>query len=208
MSETQTLATQPRDKFGGHANRHLRKTGQLPAVLYGHKEATVALSISQEALVKALKSGGRVVHLAANGTTEQALIKEVQWDYLGTSPLHVDFERVSDTDRVEVRVTIELRGQANLTPGSTLDQPLHTLHVECPATAVPDRIRVSIEGLSLGQAIHVRELKLPDGVTTTDDPNIVVVQVISAVAEETTSETAEPEVIGRQAKDKEAAEGE
>src|SRR5206468_4967888 len=89
------------------------------------------------------------------------------WDHLGKDVLHIDFERVSADERIEVPVRIELKGIApGVTGGGILDQPLHTVMVECLAISIPDSIRVNINELQLGAAIHVKDLTLPEGVTT------------------------------------------
>jgi large subunit ribosomal protein L25 len=150
-----------------------------------------------------------VVDVQAEGKTEKALIKEVQWDHLGLEILHVDFARVAADERVEVNVRVELRGTAaGIATGGVIDQPIHLLAVECLAVALPDSIRVNVSALQLGQAIHVKELALPEGVKALTDPDAVVVQVIAKLVEpEATAaapegavaaEQAEPEVIRRE----------
>ena len=110
-------------------------------------------------------------------------------------------------ERVEINVRVELRGTAiGIAAGGVIDQPIHLLAVECLAIAVPDSIRVSVAELQLGQAIHVRELVLPEGVKVLTDPEAVVVQVIAKLVEPeaapapeaAAAEPAEPEVIRRE----------
>jgi large subunit ribosomal protein L25 len=128
----------------------------------------------------------------------------------------VDFRRVSKDERVRTTVEIELRGVApGTTAGGVLDQPLHKIHIECPAMSIPESIRVKIDQLVVGQAIHVKELDLPAGVKALEDPDLVVVQVKlqqvelpepTAVAP-TEATVAEPEVITKK-KEKPAEEEE
>jgi large subunit ribosomal protein L25 len=148
-----------------------------------------------------------------DGKTEKALIREIQWDHLGIDVLHVDFTRVAADERVVVPVSIELRGIApGVTAGGLLDQPLHSLEVECLAVSMPDSIRVNVNELQVGGVIHVRDLVLPAGVKAMAEPDAVVVQVkaAEAVAEPAAAaeapEQAEPEVIGRQKTAEEEAE--
>lgn len=204
MVESEVLDAQERKPHGSADARRLRRKGFIPAVLYGHKEATVPLTISRDDLARVMRHGSRVVDLQAGGKTEKALIKEVQWDHLGHDVLHVDFNRVSADERITVEVRIEMRGIApGVTAGGLLNQPLHTLEVECLAISVPESIRVNIGELQIGGAIHVRELTLPEGVKALADPEAIVVQVAAPAAEaaepavpgEATS--AEPEIIGR-----------
>jgi large subunit ribosomal protein L25 len=204
MAEQMVLITTRREGRGTRAATKLRKQGQLPAVLYGHKEETVSLTISSEELHNVVRHKARVVDLQTTGApTQKALIREIQWDHLGKEVLHVDFERVSADERIHVSVPIELRGIApGVTGGGVLDQPLHTLPIECPAIAVPESIRVNIGELQLGAAIHVRDLHLPEGVTTAADPDSIVVHVSLKLVEPEAAVApvpgvAEPEVIGR-----------
>jgi large subunit ribosomal protein L25 len=215
MAEQLVLTTKPRSQRGTRAAAKLRAGGDLPAVLYGHKQETVALTISAEALQNVIRHKARVVDLQSDGNeTQKALIREIQWDHLGKDVLHVDFERVSADERIHVSVPIEIRGIApGIAAGGVLDQPLHTLPIECPAISVPESIRVNVGELQLGAAIHVRELHLPEGVTTAADPDAVVVHVtVKQVEAEPTPVAApgaaEPEVIGRKAGEEEGEEKE
>ncbi len=212
MAETVVLTTQPRDGRGSSKARRLRRQGLIPAVIYGHQEATVALALPAEELQSAIRHGVRVLDLKTAAGTEKALIKEVQWDHLGKDVVHVDFARVAADERVTVTVRLELRGIApGVTAGGMLDQPMHTLEVECLVSAVPDSIRVNINELQLDQVIHLKDLALPPGVVAQADPDAVVVQVKAPEAEPEaatapTAEQAEPEVIGRKAAEEEEGE--
>jgi large subunit ribosomal protein L25 len=139
------------------------------------------------------------------------LIQEIQYDYLGKEVLHVDFLRASATDIIRVVVPIELRGTApGLKGGGVLIQPLHSIHVECAVANRPESIRVKLDDLQLGQAIHVRELPIPEGVKCLDNPEAVVVQIKTPTAEVAPASplegAVEPEVITAKKKDKEEGE--
>jgi large subunit ribosomal protein L25 len=208
MAEAVLLTTKSRKDLGKMNARRLRRQGLVPGVIYGHKEATLSVSLNNDDLKRAVRHGVRVVDIQAEGKVEKALIKEVQWDHLGLEILHVDFARVAADERVEVNVRVELRGTAaGIATGGVIDQPIHLLAVECLAIAVPDSIRVNVSALQLGQAIHVKELTLPEGVKALSDPDAVVVQVIAKLlepeaaptpAEGAVAEQAEPEVIRRE----------
>lgn len=205
------IKAEKRTGNGTRAARKLRKQGLVPCVVYGHKQDTISLAITHDDLFRAIRHGARVVDLQADGQTESALIKDVQWDPLGHDILHVDFARVSADERIVVDIRIELRGTApGIAAGGVLDQPMHSLEVECPALSVPDSIRVNVGTLQLEQAIHVKDLTLPAGVIAKADPDAVVVQVARKAAEEEAAgaaapaaEQAEPEVIGRKEKPEE-----
>ncbi len=204
MAESVKVVVQPRTTTGSQAARRLRRQGLIPAVIYGHKEATVSVTLAAEDIEKVIRHGVHVVDLQVDGKTEKALIREVQWDHLGKDLLHVDFNRIAADERVVVTVPLMIRGTApGVAQGGVLDQALHNLSVECLATQVPESIRVNVGELQLGQFIHVKELVLPEGVKAMTDPDVVVVHVAAKQVEEAApaapaAETAEPEIIGRQ----------
>jgi len=215
MAESLVLVAETRAGRGKQAARRLRRTGKVPAVVYGHKEETLSVALPLEEVEKAIRRGVRVVDLKAGGKEEKALIRDVQWDHLGKDLLHVDFARVAADERIVLTVPIELRGTApGVTAGGVLDQPMHTLSIECLAISIPDTIRVNVGELQIGSAIHVKDLVLPAGVKAMSDPEAIVVQVKQPVAEEEApvaaeaAEAAEPEVIGAKEKAEEEEESE
>jgi large subunit ribosomal protein L25 len=215
MAESLVLVAETRAGRGKQAARRLRRAGKVPAVVYGHKEETLSVALPLEEVEKAIRRGVRVVDLKAGGKEEKALIRDVQWDHLGKDLLHVDFARVAADERIVLTVPIELRGTApGVTAGGVLDQPIHTLSIECLAISIPDTIRVNIGELQIGSAIHVKDLVLPAGVKAMSDPEAIVVQVKQPVVEEEApvaaeaAEAAEPEVIGAKEKAEEEEESE
>ncbi len=211
MSDKITLKMHERTSKGTRSARHTRNQGLTPVVLYGHKEAPELLAVAKVDLVAALKHHSQMFELSTGAKKQTALIHDIQYDHLGKEVIHVDFLRVSETDTIHVTVPIELRGiAAGARGGGVLIQPLHDLHIECLATARPESIRVKIDDLQLGQAIHIRELTIPPGVKVLHDPDSVVVQikvpaatVEAAVAVE--GAPTEPEVLTKK-KDKEEEE--
>jgi large subunit ribosomal protein L25 len=204
------LAAQPRQTRGSKEAARLRKAGRIPGVVYGHKEATVAVSVGAEELDRAIRvQHARVLELDLGGKKETVLIRELQWDYLGRDMVHIDFARVSKDERVRVTIPVELRNTPKTTGGGVLEQPLHQIHVECPAIAIPEAIRVDITNLLLGEPIHVSDLQLPEGVTVLEGKEMVVVQlrlpgqeaVVAPIAAVPTEAGAvEPEVIKKERK--------
>lgn len=215
MAEAVTLTAQERNQHGTRHSRRLRREGQIPAVVYGHQEATIPLALSKDEIYRAIRHGVRLVDLKQGDKVEKALIREVQWDPIGHDILHVDFARVSADERIEVEVRVELRGTApGVAAGGNLNQPLHNLTVECLAVAIPESIRVNISALQLDQVIHVSDLTLPEGVKVLNDPDAIIVQCVPKMEEEeaegeaAAGEQAEPEVIGRQKAEEGEDEGE
>jgi large subunit ribosomal protein L25 len=212
MADSVVLVTEKRDTRGTRTARRLRQQGKVPAVVYGHKEATVSVSVAADALLSAVRHGARVVDLQSGAGLQKAQIAELQWDHLGLEVLHVDFRRVAADERIHVTVPVELKGIApGVTAGGILDQPIHTLAIECLAVSVPDSVRVNINELQLDGALHVRDLHLPPDVKALADPDAIVVhirapQVEPEAAAALAAEQAEPEVIGRKAAEEEGEE--
>jgi large subunit ribosomal protein L25 len=214
MSESVTLKAQVRTGRGSRATAKLRKQGLVPAIVYGHKIDNATIAVSAEELDRAIRIlHVRMLAIDVNGTPETVLIREVQWDPFGKQMLHVDFERKSATEKVKVTVPVELRNAPKATGGGVLDQPLHTLHIECPLGSIPEAIRIDITNLTLGHPIHVKELSLPTGVEVLDPGEAVVVQLKLPGVEAVVAPTAipgatgtEPEVIKKEKKTEEADE--
>ena len=215
MAESVQLAVQPRNGAGSQATKRLRKQGLIPAVVYGHKEATLAVALAQDDFVKA-PPPRRPRRRSARPTAARKgrLIRDVQWDHLGQGRAA---RRFPPRVRRRAHHGHACRSSCAASPpastaGGVLDQPLHIIDVECLAIAVPESIRVNIGELQIGGAIHVRDLHLPEGVKAMADPDAIVVQVTAPQVEAEAAgcapaaETAEPEVIGRKAKAEEGEE--
>ena len=185
---------------GSRESRKLRGEGLVPAVLYGHGEKCVNLVATREAVEGAVRHGSRIVELKGAVKTS-ALIRELQWDTFGVEPVHVDFLRVSATDRVKVRVPVDLKGECpGQRAGGVLSVMMHEIDLECTADAVPERIHALVGRLQVGGTIKVHDLELPAGTKALADAEGVVVTCVVPAAkgdETAASVAAEPELIGR-----------
>jgi large subunit ribosomal protein L25 len=213
MAVEMKLAVAKRSVMGSTACRRLRRSGKIPAVVYGHQVDPLAIEITWDSLAPVLKAGTRVVDLDVEGNVEKAMFRDIQWDTFGSEVNHIDFLRIDPNDRVEVEVPIMLKGTAPGTlTGGILDFHLHSVTIECLAIQIPDNIPVKIGDLQIDQAIHVRELELPANTIVKNDPETVVVQVKQMLEEEATAEAAaepgptEPELVGRKVKETEEGE--
>ena len=210
------LEAQERQARGSSEARRLRKQGKLPAIIYGHGEAPQNIAVDQHALNQVLEHGKRIVDLAMGGAAQAALIKDVQFDYLGTNPVHVDFMRVSRDERVTVSVPLEFKGTpAGVAEGGVFVHDQVDIEVECLATEIPESIRVNVGALKIGDALHVRDLELPEGVKAISAAETVVCGVKLKREEEEAPAVAaaeagpaEPEIIGRKEKEAEGEEAE
>ena len=207
MSEVATLNVELREAQGKRVNRRLRASGKVPAILYGHKQKCVSLSIPSGMLEAVLRRGNRFVQLSG-AVREKAIIKECQWDTWGKEVLHIDLTRVSEHEKIHVTVALELRGEAPGTKeGGVVRQQLHEIELECEAASVPEKIEVNINHLELGKLIHISDLPLPSGSVALTEATLLVVSCAAAVEvpeeEVAATDGSEPEVIGRKKEESE-----
>ena len=192
----ESIEVQKRDVIGSWKVRKLRATGMVPAILYGHGEANVCLAVKIESVLSLVRHGTKLVSLTG-AITDTALLREVQWDSMGSEIVHLDFARVSQTELVEVSLPIHLHGEAPGAVGSgQLRFLTHEITIACPAVKLPEFLTVDISQLQLGDSIHVSEMTLPEGATAVTPGTVVIVQVATptAVVEEVVA-TPVPAVI-------------
>jgi large subunit ribosomal protein L25 len=202
MSDVVNASLRGENEAGTRACRRLRKSGYIPAVLYGHKEAVISLKVKPTEVMNAIKAGHKVVDLKGD-VNESVLLKDVQWDALGYGIVHVDFSRVSATESVQTTVAVELRGTApGIKEGGVLKFVTHEIEVECAASAIPDKIYVSVKDLQLDSEIFARDVALPEGVTLVSNGDDVIVSCDKPRAEEEEEAGAptgaEPELIRKE----------
>ena len=206
--EIQTLKVDQRTPAGSRAAARLRRAGKLPAIIYGHKLEPVGLTLDRHAVEMQLAHGAHLINLEMEGRKQPCLIKDVQYDHLGSTPIHVDLTRVELDERVKVRVPIEVRGHAKgVAEGGVLFLDVAEVEVECKVAEIPDKIRVDVGDLELDQVLHVKDLELPAGMVAITDSESVVAMVkmpavkAAEVAEATDGTPAaaegEPEVIAK-----------
>ena len=153
----------------------MRKAGKIPAVLYGHGQEAVNLSIESKVVNKTVHAGQYVVALTG-AVSETAVIKEVQWNAFGTEVLHLDFARVDANEAIEVTLPLVLKGDApGVGLGGMVVQLMHEIKITCPANAVPESLVLNIENLQLGEVIPASEIPLPDAASLAIESNDGVV---------------------------------
>ncbi|MDQ0934900.1 50S ribosomal protein L25/general stress protein Ctc [Streptomyces turgidiscabies] len=177
------LTAETRTEFGKGASRRIRREGQVPAVVYGHGAEPVHISLPGHELQLALRTPNVLLTLDIEGRTALAIPKAVQRDALKGFLKHVDLLTVKSGEKVTVEVYVHTEG--DLAPGAyLLEHVLSTLTVEAEATHIPESVTVSIAGLEAGAAILAKDIPLPKGTTLVIDEDAVVLQVLSAQAEE------------------------
>jgi len=210
-----TLVARLRKGIGKEANNRLRKSGVIPAVVYKKAEGPKPLEILAKDIFSVLHtSAGENVIITLEIAPEEGskkkpeektvIIKEVQYHPIKGNVLHVDFHEISLTEKITVDVPLETKGEAVgvKSDGGILDHPIKELSIECLPTDIPEKIYVNVENLRIGDALRVKDLKIPSGIMVLDDPEQTVVSVVPPETEKVeseeealTQETVEPEVI-------------
>ncbi len=210
MQATHTLSAKKREKLGSRYASRVRQAGGLPAVMYGHGADPLAITVDAKEAVRFVKAGEKVFTVNLEGAGAQTvLIKDIQFDYLGDTIIHLDFARVDLDELVEVSVPVRLVGEAEglKSAGAVLLHPVSELDIRCRVTSIPERIEVNISELKVDESIHVRDLPPMDGVEfMTDEDSVLAtihmkVEEPTAEAAATTGEAAEPEVLSEKKKE-------
>jgi len=182
------LSAETRSETGKGANRRLRVSGKIPAVIYGKSRAAQSVTLDPKALETLLHKSGAglntLIDLSVSGRTDTVLVKELQRHPVHGSYVHVDFFKVDLTQKITVSVPIHFIGKARgVEFGGILDHPLRELEVECLPRAIPEFVEVDVSALEVGQAIHVSDVRLPEGVEVKTDPTLPVASVVLPAAE-------------------------
>lgn len=208
-----TLSAQRRERIGSRYAKRDRDAGKLPAIVYGHGETPVPITLDRkDALIHFVK-GEKVFELALDGKNQYVLLKDLGYDHLGTNIIHADFARVNLDERVNTKAHLHLVG----TPlglkkaGAVLIKPITELELNCTVTTIPESIEVDISELDVGHALHAGDVKLPAGsMKLLTDTDAVIAQIViqgeiavSAEAGEAGATAAEPVVITEKKKDAE-----
>ena len=204
--EITTLPAERRELVGTRVSRLLRDRGMLPGIIYGHGEEPEAFAVPVQEFILSLRGGVRLLGLKLDGKESQYLIKEVQYDHLQKSPIHLDLARVDMHEKVKVAVSIELRGTPKgVADGGVVEHLMDAVEVECLASNIPAALHPSVVHLGIGDALLIKDLDLPEGVVPVADleTKIALVRVLAEQPEEEEPEegaetdAAEPERIGR-----------
>jgi large subunit ribosomal protein L25 len=173
------IVAEPRTEFGkGHARR-VRRSGRVPAVLYGHGTDTRHITLPGHELLLALKTPNVLINVdGLKGGGQLALPKAVQRDPIKGLIEHVDLILVRRGEKVTVEVPVQVTGEVG--PGGLLDQQMVRIAVEAEATRIPQAIEVDVEGMEIGSAVHAGELSLPQGATLVAEADALVLHVLAA----------------------------
>ncbi|RYG68198.1 50S ribosomal protein L25 [bacterium] len=163
------LTVESRSGSGKVAARQLRRAGKLPAVIYGHGETPVQLTVDAKAFSDLIAHSGTHVLLNLKGAAnESAVIKKIERHPVKGIPATIDFQRVSLNERIHAKVAIILENEPLdvKTGDGLLVQSLHEIDIEALPAEMPEHITVDISHLVLdGPAVHIGEITVPAGIT-------------------------------------------
>lgn len=172
MSDLLTMSAEARERAGKGASRALRREGRVPAVIYGDKQEPQPIHVEEKALNKLLATGhftNSLVMVEVGGTKTRTLPKDVTFHPVTDRPIHVDFFRLSKGAKVQVNVPvifINEEASPGLKRGGVLNVVRYELDLMCDADVIPDQIEIDVTGLEIGDTIHISNVSLPKGSTS------------------------------------------
>jgi len=217
------LQVKKRETTGKIANRRLRKTGLTPGIIYGKNlKQSIPLAFNMKQFKNILSASEKGLNQVIKFKSDNpelndklAMVKDYAIDPVSRMVEHVDFWEVSLETRTRVKVHVELVGKpVGVTMGGILDHITREIEIECLPTDIPDKITVDVTELKIGHSIHVKDIKLKEGIRILTDPETTIASISAVKEEEVTTapvaETAEPEVIkkGKEEVPEEAGEAE
>lgn len=188
MGATYELAATLRDKVGKGAARAVRRSGQVPAVIYGGKQDPVSISLNDREIYYKIHGGGfftTVATVAVGKDKIRVIPRDYQLDPVSERPVHVDFLRVTEGQRLTVDVPVQFINEATapgIKRGGVLNVVRHRIQVTCPVDSIPEKIVADLAGLDINDSLHISHVPLPEGVKPTITDRDFTVATIAAPA--------------------------
>ncbi|MCX8996577.1 50S ribosomal protein L25/general stress protein Ctc [Rhizobiaceae bacterium BDR2-2] len=183
-----TLKAEARERVGKGSARELRRNGLIPAVIYGDKQAPIAIALSTNEVTKRIHAGGfmtTVAEIEVDGKKIRVLPKDYQLDPVRDFTMHVDFLRVSAHSQVAVEVPVHFinEEQSAIKSGAVLNVVRHTVELNVPANDIPEAITVDLAGFKVGDAVHISHVTLPDNATPAiTDRDFTIATIVAPAA--------------------------
>jgi large subunit ribosomal protein L25 len=200
MSEQLMLPAEARDRAGKGASRALRRDGRVPAVVYGEKKEPLSIHVEEKLLSKMLSTGhfmNSVVMIDFKGKPHRTLPKAVDFHPVTSRPIHVDFLRIGEHTVLTVAIPVRFDNEEaspGLKRGGVLNVVQHELQLVCDAASIPNEIHIPLDGLEIGDTIHISQVKLPEGVKpANEDEDFTVATIVAPSAMKSEEEEAEAE---------------
>lgn len=188
--ETYVFKAEARERVGKGSSRELRRNGLIPAVIYGDKQTPISVTLSANEVTKRIHAGGfmtTVLNVEVGGKKIKVLPKDYQLDPVRDFVMHVDFLRVSGNTQVTVEIPVHFVNEEKspgIKTGGVLNIVRHTVEVHCPADAIPEFFTADLDGLKVGDAIHISDITLPKDVAPViTDRDFTVATIVAPVVE-------------------------
>lgn len=200
MPVKKALEIAERTVFGSRVARRLRRTGKVPAVVYGRGGNELTVEVSEKDFMDTVgfsTSTGMIDLKMGRKSPVTAIVKDVQWDILTDRPVHIDFLRVSADQIVSIPVHLHLENiPAGVKMGGVLEHALHEIVIKVRARDIPPEISVDVQDLDVGDSLHLSDITLPSGMTLDMEGDLVVASVVApSVAKVEVAEEAEEELL-------------
>ena len=173
MSDITQIDATMRSRVGKGSARAARRAGKIPAVIYGDKQAPLSIEMEARVVRKVIHEPGifgRLLNINIDGKDNTVLTRDIQMHPVSDEPLHMDMLRVGASSTVSVAVPVEFINH-ELSPGLKIGGVLNVVRFEvelsCPAGDIPEKITVDLDGIKIGDSIHISAIPLPEGATPT-----------------------------------------
>ena len=173
MSDMTTISASERERVGKGSARAARRAGLVPAVIYGDKKDPVGITMEAREITKIVHQPGifgRLLEIDVAGTKSTVLTRDIQFHPVSDVVMHLDFLRVSQSATVAVAVPVEFINEdkcPGIKIGGVLNVVRYEVELNCPATAIPEKITIDLDGVKIGDSIHISAIPLPEGVSPT-----------------------------------------
>lgn len=175
-----TLDAATRESSQGSTLRRLRETGRVPAVLYGHQQASTPISVPIDWIERQLRHGHTFVKLQMNGQSFDAFVRDIQRDPVTKRIVHLDFYRVDMNEKMEASVPVHLYGVELVErKGGIIQQQIRQVSIRALPSDTPEFISVNVSHLNVGDSLCAREIHLPNGMELRSDENEVIASALA-----------------------------
>ena len=205
MSDITVISANQRDRVGKGSARAARRAGMVPAVIYGNKKPALGIELEARVIRKIIHEPGifsRLLKIAVGGEEITVLTRDIQFHPVSDEALHLDFLRVSEDSTIAVAIAVEFINEdkcPGLRIGGTLNVVRHEVELNCPANNIPEKITIDLEGVKIGESIHISSIELPEGVSPTITDRDFTVATMQSPGGGVKNEDDEDEAAGEEA---------
>jgi large subunit ribosomal protein L25 len=197
------MSATKRDRAGKGSARAARRSGLIPAVIYGGKTAPETININDNSFRKLMSQPGIMSHVIAlevGGKTTNVLTRDIQFHPVTDIPLHVDFLRVTASSTVTVMIFVVFTNEdasPGLKSGGVLNVVRHEIEMSCSATSIPESLTVDLSGTEIGDSVHISSVSLPENTQPTiTDRDFTIATIAAPTVEVEVEDTGEQDQAG------------